>query len=702
MSSSRYSPTDSGYWSSPRLKKPVNVNGVNLDLNHNMKDSLSTVQGIKSSSEPSSPQHWHKVSTTEKSNTQGSPEKNHVVQSGSYSSRHKHGVLTRQASEGTELAELLAEHQERQLRSMQGLNVGMRRKWGSSSRINELHTQTNLTHQSLNANGLARHLEQIPLNNGAMMTVHTGYGVSSQGNQQVLHSSIPASSTMPAATAGYSTALTHVKEGAKGHRNSPISVLGEVYSSSSGQTSRSISPSSDDSDKWSSYLRAKDELIGQKDQIIDRQKQSIFQLQQQLLHQTNAMQQLMPSQYHGNRTQSVGDNASLLLKLQECQYENAQLRTHLAEKDTSIDKLQKKLGETEYLLENMEASVKDSAASSRQELENLQQKVAEQKKAQAELNCKLKQLEDERLKLKREKQSLERYLKDVPTVEEHQKLNKTLKDVRDECEKLKETISSKDKKLARMNKAFGNKDDEAKKLSVENTALKENVQRLQVSLDKINNDGPVSLISFEDLKMENERLQSELDRTKKVLENKHKKMKALHYQTQKEQNGLAERLAQEEDMVNALREEITVKEKAIEEMKKAVKEIAGHNQDLLEENLNLQCSCEQLKKLSSKEKSEAHRKLWKELSDCTSELKAVVQVCRERKEGKDPDMSVLLGLRSTSVDEDENGTGESSDDVDAIKSKINGVQQLRLDVENLRKFISDQYAEDIGNNCRMQ
>jgi len=32
-----------------------------------------------------------------------------------------------------------------------------------------------------------------------------------------------------------------------------------------------------------------------------------------------------------------------------------------------------------------------------------------------------------------------------------------LKEVRDECEKLRDTISSKDKKLARMNKAFGNK-----------------------------------------------------------------------------------------------------------------------------------------------------------------------------------------------------------------------------------------------------
>ena len=54
------------------------------------------------------------------------------------------------------------------------------------------------------------------------------------------------------------------------------------------------------------------------------------------------------------------------------------------------------------------------------------------------------------------------------------------------------------------------------------------------------------------------------------------------------------------------------------------------------------------------------------------------------------------------MDDEENETDNVSDDVDAIKSKINGVQQLRLDVENLRKCISDQYAEDIGNNCRMQ
>lgn len=80
-----------------------------------------------------------------------------------------------------------------------------------------------------------------------------------------------ASSTMPTTSAGYSAPHSHFTDGTTALRNSPLSVLGEGYTSStSGQASRSISPSSDDSDKWSSYLRAKDELIGQKDQIIDR------------------------------------------------------------------------------------------------------------------------------------------------------------------------------------------------------------------------------------------------------------------------------------------------------------------------------------------------------------------------------------------------------------------------------------------------
>ena len=83
-------------------------------------------------------------------------------------------------------------------------------------------------------------------------------------------SGISTSSTMATTSMGYPAPLGHVKGGTGVLRNSPLSISGDAYSNSSGQASRSVSPSSDDSDKWHSYLRAKDELIGQKDQIIDR------------------------------------------------------------------------------------------------------------------------------------------------------------------------------------------------------------------------------------------------------------------------------------------------------------------------------------------------------------------------------------------------------------------------------------------------
>ncbi|KAJ7385737.1 regulation of mitotic centrosome separation [Desmophyllum pertusum] len=149
--------------------------------------------------------------------------------------------------------------------------------------------------------------------------------------------------------------------------------------------------------------------------------------------------------------------------------------------------------------------------------------------------------------------------------------------------------------------------------------------------------------------MENERLQGELDRTKKALENKHKKMKTLHYQLRRTKELRRTTYARKE-MVNALREELVAK--------------GTH--------LRSQKSCQgnrfpqpgftggELKSSNAAASSNLYR--------------------RRRTENKDV-----------------------SDDVDAVKSKINGVQQLRLGRGSFKKvLISDQYAEDIGNNCRMQ
>ena len=61
---------------------------------------------------------------------------------------------------------------------MQGHSVGVIRRWGSSSRLNELHAQSNTITSGLNT----RYMEQMPLNNGMLNPANTAYSVSSQGN----------------------------------------------------------------------------------------------------------------------------------------------------------------------------------------------------------------------------------------------------------------------------------------------------------------------------------------------------------------------------------------------------------------------------------------------------------------------------------------------------------------------------------------
>ena len=67
---------------------------------------------------------------------------------------------------------------------MQSLNAGMQRQWGSSSRLNDLHVQTNTVTSGLTT----RYMEQIPLNNGTLKPANTAYSVASKGNPaQLVH-----------------------------------------------------------------------------------------------------------------------------------------------------------------------------------------------------------------------------------------------------------------------------------------------------------------------------------------------------------------------------------------------------------------------------------------------------------------------------------------------------------------------------------
>ncbi|XP_026174336.1 centrosomal protein of 85 kDa-like isoform X2 [Mastacembelus armatus] len=80
--------------------------------------------------------------------------------------------------------------------------------------------------------------------------------------------------------------------------------------------------------------------------------------------------------------------------------------------------------------------------------------------------------------------------------------------------------------------------------------------------------------------------------------------------------------------------------------------------------------------------------LLKEMSLCLPDLQALCSILAERAEGKEPNLSLLLGLKSLSV------PAEDSDCrvMEEMKFKLLQVGQLRRDIEELRKSISNHCA----------
>ena len=74
------------------------------------------------------------------------------------------------------------------------------------------------------------------------------------------------------------------------------------------------------------------------------------------------------------------------------------------------------------------------------------------------------------------------------------------------------------------------------------------------------------------------------------------------------------------------------------------------NQDYKIQNLTLKERIAELERQGCGEIAKLERRLHKELAVCFSELYSLVQICVQRAEGQDPNISVLLGVKGQSMD----------------------------------------------------
>ena len=425
-------------------------------------------------------------------------------------------------------------------------------------------------------------------------------------------------------------------------------------------------------------MQAKNQLLAKYKKDMDKQAAYIYQLEKQL---------------------DVQNSSDLLRRLQDRERDVEHLRARLESETTSkyeLKKLRRNVGEAEYELEKTEKVLE----------EMLEEKATEAKQFQDQISGKVKELEQtkqENIKLQEEKseliirvENLDKYVSDLPTSEDYKRLRKELKHWKHQCSKLQTQMTEQEETLTSGRNDLEEKALNAERFEKENADLRRMVKSLQ---DRMKNDETHSkALELEHVTFENERLQAELAKMKKILKEKQNKTKNLYIHSQESMKKLQQRLSLEEDTVTALRKEISTKELSISELKSRTKQLLSQYQDVVKENMDINDNLKKLQIKNSKETVETNRNVYKQLRRNVNKLKDIMRLYYQRKEGRDLDLSLLLGT-GASADRSSNGNQE--------KSLSDDVDDLTNDIDEFQKFLADEYAEELannleGNNCITQ
>ncbi|NWU32194.1 CEP85 protein, partial [Dyaphorophyia castanea] len=449
--------------------------------------------------------------------------------------------------------------------------------------------------------------------------------------------------------------------------------------------------------QWINILNSNENLLKEKELLINRQRQHIAQLEQKVRESELQVHSALlgcPAPY--------GD--VYMLRMQELQRENTFLRAQFTEKTESLSKenieLERKLAAAEVDVKLVRESLKETVQKHAEELKKQEERVKGRDKHITNLKKKCQKESEQNRERQQRIETLERYLADLPTLEDHQKQSQKLKESELKTAALQETVLALETELGDVQAAFREQELQLETQKHKEMELLSTVRSLQDKLQQCAKNaerGPLGQ-DGERQKMEHDSLKKECDCLRKIVDKKQKKMEQLSLQVK----NLEEQVAQEEGTSQALKEEAMRRENALQQLRAAVKELSVQNQDLIEKNLTLQERLRQAQLTAQPLPADTARlaqELHGELASCLQDLQSVYSIVTQRAQGKDPNLSLLLGIHSVQYPVKE------KDDLlspDGLAKKLVEVKQLHKEVEDLRTAISDRYAQDMGDNCITQ
>nr|XP_023652874.1 centrosomal protein of 85 kDa-like isoform X3 [Paramormyrops kingsleyae] len=426
----------------------------------------------------------------------------------------------------------------------------------------------------------------------------------------------------------------------------------------------------------STLVKIKEGLLRQRELEIDRQKQQILQLHARIRENELRVQQALQS-HRGC------DEDTYLLKTKESPLDGPQLSNGAGPLCSESGEVGRRLAAAEMEVIRLNEFLKQNTQKYTEDIKKLEEKMKTRDRYISSLKKKCQREGEQNQERQQRIETLEKYLADLPSLDEVQSQAQQLEEVRATAQSLQDKVAQLEHSLGESRALLKEKEALIESQSLREEELVASVQSLQEKVEKCLEDGVrLPMMDLKQLEKENARLQEQHAHSSKILATQKKQMEKLGL----ELAAVEERLRKERGTSQELRDQLREKDEALASLHSALQENQRRVDNRVEQSGPAALAVEV-------------GPLLKEMSLCLLDLKALCSVLNQRAQGKEPNLALLLGIKSM------NCSGEESEKPlpeDSLRAKLSEVRQLRKEIDELRTVISDRYAQDMGDNCITQ
>ncbi|XP_040921031.1 centrosomal protein of 85 kDa-like isoform X2 [Toxotes jaculatrix] len=418
-------------------------------------------------------------------------------------------------------------------------------------------------------------------------------------------------------------------------------------------------------------VKVKEGLLRQRELEIDRQKQQILQLHARIRENELRAQQVLQSQ------RGWFDDPHILNTKEPA------MRTPIKQPSDRLccdEDLGRKLAVAELEVLHLNELFKQVTQKYAEDMRKLEDKIKTRDRYISSLKKKCQRESEQSQEKQQRIETLEKYLSDLPTLDEVQ-AQAQQEEVQQKAKDLEKTVSQLEQSLEEGRALMKEKDMKIEMQAKREKELIASVHSLQQKVQQCLDDGVrLPMQDLKRLEVENTQLLEQQDHSSRMIEHQKEQIERLNLQLTATSTRLQKKRGLSHRQLSHQEDSLLTPSRAFPQPRQADEGLLVHP-------------------LSHKEMPEVGR-LLKEMSLCLLDLQALCSILTQRAQGKEPNLSLLLGMKSLSVSAEESDSREAAEE--ELRFKLLEVGQLRRDIDELRKSISDRYAQYMGDSCVSQ